>query len=66
MESLDKEQIWQIVLSELELIISRTNFKTWLQNTYIASLEDNGETAVVAVPNNFSREWLEKRYHKSI
>ena len=66
MESLDKEQIWQIVLSELELVISRTNFKTWFQNTYIACLEDNGETAVVAVPNNFSREWLEKRYHKSI
>jgi len=66
MELLGKEQIWQIVLSELELVISRTNFKTWFQNTYIACLEDNDETAVVAVPNNFSREWLEKRYHKSI
>jgi chromosomal replication initiator protein len=63
---MDKKQIWNIVLSELELLISKANFKTWLQNTYILSLENEGKRVVVGVPNSFAKSWLENKYHKYI
>jgi chromosomal replication initiator protein len=63
---MDKKQIWNIVLSELELLISKANFKTWLQNTYILSVENEGKRVVVAVPNSFAKSWLENKYHKYI
>ena len=63
---MDKEEIWNVVLSELELSVSKANFKTWVQNTKASHIEDDGETIVVSVPNNFSKDWLEKKYHKLI
>lgn len=57
-------QIWQSVLGELELSISKANFTTWFKNTSIISAKDGEFT--VAVPNGFAKEWLEKKYHKNI
>ena len=65
-EEMDKQEIWNIVLSELELSLSKANFKTWFQNTYVSQFKDNGETVIVAVPNNFSKNWLENKYHQAI
>jgi len=65
-EKVNKQEIWNIVLSELELSLSKANFKTWFQNTYISQFQDNGETVIVGVPNNFSKNWLEKKYHQPI
>lgn len=62
----NKEQLWDIVLSELELSISKANFKTWFQSTGISEIKDDGETVIVSVPNNFSKNWLEKKYHHAI
>lgn len=62
----NKKQLWDIVLSELELSISKANFKTWFQNTSISQIEDDWQTVIVSVPNNFSKTWLEKKYHHSI
>ena len=61
---MDKEQIWQAVLGEIELNISRANFTTWFKNTFISSFE-NGEV-VICVPNAFTKAWLEKKYHQEI
>lgn len=63
---MDEKQIWNIVLSELELLISKANFKTWLQSTYILETKDDGKSIVVAVPNSFAKSWLENKYHKHI
>ncbi len=59
-----KEELWQAVLAQLQFQISPANFTTWLKNTYILSKKE-GEV-VVSVPNNFSREWLENKYHKLV
>ena len=61
---MDKDQIWQAVLGEIELNISRANFTTWFKNTFISSFEE-GEV-VVCVPNAFTKAWLEKKYHDEI
>jgi len=59
-----KEQLWQAVLGELELSLSKAHFTTWLKNTFISLLED--DQVVVGVPNAFTQAWLEKKYHKAI
>jgi len=63
---MDKKQIWNIVLSEIELLISKANFKTWFQGTYILEIKNDGKSVVIAVPNSFAKSWLEKKYHKHI
>ena len=61
---MNNEQLWQAVLGEIELSLSRANFTTWFKNTFISSCE-NGK-AIVCVPNTFTKAWLEKKYHKEI
>lgn len=58
------EQLWQAVLGELELYISKANFTTWFKNTNIVSKNDQEIT--IGVSNGFTREWLENKYHKLI
>jgi len=58
------EQLWQSTLGELELLISKANFTTWFKNTYIETYTD-GEV-IIAVPNAFTKAWLENKYHNFI
>jgi chromosomal replication initiator protein len=58
------EEIWQAVLGELELTISRATFTTWFKSTYILS-QNEGEF-VISVPNGFAKEWLENKFQKEI
>ncbi len=57
-------ELWQSALGELELRLSKANFTTWFKQTFIAQFE-NGQITV-AVPNAFTKTWLEKKYHKDI
>lgn len=58
------EQLWQAVLGEVELSVSKAGFITWFKSTFIISADDGD--VLVAVPNGFAKEWLEKKYHKYI
>jgi chromosomal replication initiator protein len=58
------EELWRSALGELELLISKANFTTWFKNTSIVSFTDG--FVVVAVPNAFTKAWLEKKYHNFI
>ncbi|HLD70946.1 MAG TPA: chromosomal replication initiator protein DnaA [Negativicutes bacterium] len=55
-------ELWQSVLAQMQLHISKANFATWFQNTQI-SVKDN-ERVVISVPNAFSKEWLSNKYYK--
>ncbi len=57
-------ELWQSVLNEIQLSISRPNFTTWFKNTSVIS-QKNGEV-VIGVPNGFTKEWLENKYNKII
>lgn len=61
---MNTEQLWQAVLGELELSISRAQFLTWFKNTYISQLEE--DKVIIAVPNSFAKTWLENKYHPYI
>lgn len=60
------EQIWQAVLGELEIGISRVNFITWFKNTFIYSIGEEEGKVIISVPNDFTKRWLEQKYYKSI
>lgn len=61
---MNNEQVWQSVLGEIEVSLSRANFVTWFKDTFISSFEN--ERVVVCVPNAFVKKWLEEKYHKNI
>lgn len=58
------EELWQAALGGLELSLSKANFTTWFKNTFIIS-QDSGKV-IIGVPNNFTKTWLENKYHKDI
>jgi len=58
------QQLWQATLGELELLISKANFTTWFKNTSISSYD--ADKIIISVPNAFTKEWLEKKYHQTI
>lgn len=61
---MEKQELWQSVLTKLELDISRPSFLTWFQETGIQEIENGIVT--VFVPNGFAKEWLQNKFHKSI
>ncbi len=58
------QELWQAVLGQLELSLSKASFTTWLKNTNIVN-QDTKEITI-GVPNGFTQEWLENKYHKFI
>ncbi|MSR68551.1 chromosomal replication initiator protein DnaA [Candidatus Saccharibacteria bacterium] len=58
------ETVWGSVLGELEIVLSQANFQTWLKGTELAELE--GDKAVIFVPNIFTRQWIQDKYHQQI
>lgn len=64
MEQITNKQLWENVLVEMELVLSKANFKMWFRDTHIVRREDGG--VVVGVPSEFVKDWLSKKYHKMI
>ena len=60
----DPKQLWDKVLGEIELQLSRANFTTWFKDTFITKVDDG--IVYVAVPNPFVKDWLLSKYHKVI
>lgn len=58
---MSNEELWQAVLGEMELSLSKAQFITWFKNTAILS-NQNGKV-VIGVPNGFAKEWLENKFN---
>ncbi len=58
------QQLWQAILGNLELTLSKANFTTWFKNTSI--LEKTDTSLIVGVPNAFTKEWLQNKYNPDI
>lgn len=61
---MNKEQLWQSALAELELSLSKANFTTWFKNTFILDVDQS--QVILGVPNTFTKAWLENKYHDFI
>jgi len=53
--------LWQAVLGEIELSVSRGNFVTWFKNTQL--VEQSDEKVIIGVPNVFIKQQLERKYN---
>lgn len=62
--AIDYKQLWQSVLVEMELGVSKANFTTWFKDTRI--VKEDGGVVVLSVPNAFVKEWLLTKYHDAI
>ncbi len=58
------QQIWQAILGNLEVTLSKANFTTWFKNTAI--VEKGPNYVVISVPNLFTKEWLQNKYSEDI
>lgn len=61
---MNTNELWQAVLGELELTLSKANFTTWFKQTFISEVGEG--SVIIGVPNLFTKAWLEKKYSKEI
>jgi chromosomal replication initiator protein len=61
---IDHKKLWDGVLTDIELTVSKGIFSTWFRDTYISKIDDG--TAYISVPNAFARDWMHGKYHKHI
>ena len=62
--TLSAEQLWEKVLSHLQVQLSRPTFETWIKTARAESLTDTCLT--IQTPNTFARNWLQKNYVATI
>ena len=58
------EILWKKILGSIELQVSKPNFITWIKNSVLIEKKDG--CFVIALPNNFAKEWVENKYSKLI
>lgn len=56
--------VWQSVLGEIELTVSRASFATWFKQTEL--LEINNRKAVVGVANIFAKQQLQAKFNTQV
>ncbi|MHB8779976.1 MAG: chromosomal replication initiator protein DnaA [Candidatus Geothermincolia bacterium] len=58
--SSEQETAWRNCLLEIKERVNTPAFHIWFEGAALESVEDGN--AVISTPNNFSKEWLERRY----
>ncbi len=61
---MDAQALWQAALGELELSLPKSHFMTWFKHTFIGSIDDG--RVCVCVPNDYTKTWLQSKYHDMI
>ncbi len=61
---MDPKQLWESILAEIELTISKPAFSTWFKDTHIVKRDEN--TIILSVPNAFARDMFQSRYHATV
>lgn len=59
-----QDNLWQTVLGEIELSVSRGSYVTWFKNTRLLRHKDN--VLVIGVPNVFIKQQLERKFNPMI
>lgn len=58
------QEVWEAALGELQIQVSKPNYRTWLEKTVGISYQDN--QLVVSAPNPFVAEYLDKNQRSLI
>lgn len=62
--NLNNQKIWENVLTNIEMEISKANFNTWFKETDLKDVE-NGN-AIIIVPNQFVKNWIKEKFSSLI
>jgi chromosomal replication initiator protein len=59
-----QDKLWQAVLGDIEISLSRGNYLTWFKNTQL--LKQDGAHLIIGVPNVFIKQQLERKYNELV
>ncbi len=59
-----QDQVWQAVLGEIEVSVSRASYVTWFKNTQLLRFEN--DILTVGVPNIFIKQQLERKFNELV
>lgn len=57
---------WKVLREELQNELPKASYETWVKDGFAAQVDVDGETLVVAVRNEYAREWLESRLQNKV
>lgn len=60
-----EQTLWQTVLGEIELSVSRAAYAAWFKKTCLNEISDDGSVEI-GVPNIFAKQQLESRFDEQI
>jgi chromosomal replication initiator protein len=61
---MNNQQLWQSVLGNMEVSLSRGNFSTWFKNTSVVQRGD--DSIIIGVPSEFIRKWISEKFQQEI
>ncbi len=62
MDRRSPRELWEYVLTQVELSISPANFNTWFRNSFIVKIGEDG-VVFIGVPSQFFKDWYLKKFH---
>ena len=62
MDKGNPRELWEYVLTQVELSISPANFNTWFRNSFVVKIGEDG-VLYVGVPSQFFKDWYLKKFH---
>ncbi len=61
MDTSNPRELWEHILTQVELSISPANFNTWFRESFIVKIEDG--IIYIGVPSQFFKDWFLKKFH---
>ncbi len=61
MDKGNPRELWEYMLTQIELSVSSANFNTWFRNSFIVKIEDG--VLFIGVPSQFFKDWYLKKFH---
>lgn len=59
------KDIWQQILSHIQLKVSKPHFITWFQRTCVLDINEQG-VVTIGAPNGFQQTWLTSKFYPDI
>lgn len=61
MDKGNPRELWEYILTQIELSVSPANFNTWFRNSFIVKIDDG--VIFIGVPSQFFKDWYLKKFH---
>ena len=62
MDKRNPKELWEYILTQIELSISPANFNTWFRNSFIVKIDGDG-IIYIGVPSQFFKDWYMRKFH---